>query len=171
MILLFSGRPIFFKQTRTGQNHKPFTIWKYRTMVLSKNQKASHVYNWSDGVPNDFIFKAPANQQITKIGKIYRKLSIDEFPQLINVLRGEMSLVGPRPEIPEITQFYNRQQSKRLEAKPGMTGHAQVNGRSIINHGKKIEYDHYYIENRSFMFDMKIIAKTISLVIRGKGAC
>lgn len=170
-ILIFSGRPIFFKQIRTGQDNSSFVIWKYRTMEPCKNREESHSYSWAAGVPNEFVFEKPRNQRITKIGKIYRKLSIDELPQLINVLRGEMSLVGPRPEIPEITKFYTSNQLKRLRAKPGITGHAQVNGRSIINHGKKIEYDYYYVDNGSFKFDMKIIAKTIVLVIRGKGAC
>ncbi|MBE1557084.1 sugar transferase [Sporosarcina limicola] len=171
VLLVFSGRPIFLKQIRTGQNNKPFTIWKFRTMESSGNQEAIHVYDWSEGVPDDFLFKTPSNQRITRIGKIYRKLSIDELPQLINVIRGEMSFVGPRPEIPEITLRYNRFQSKRLQAKPGITGFAQINGRSIITHGKKIEYDHYYIDKQTFMFDMEIIIKTIGLVIRGKGAC
>lgn len=171
IVLLFSGRPIFFKQIRTGLNNVSFTIWKYRTMEQVKGGKNLHVYNWSAGVPNDFIFQSPKKQRITKVGKIYRKLSIDELPQLINVLRGEMSIVGPRPEIPEITQLYSKFQSARLSVKPGLTGYAQINGRSIITHGQKIEYDHYYINNRSFSLDMKIILKTIMLVIRGKGAC
>lgn len=170
-ILIFSGRPIFFKQTRTGKHNKVFTIWKFRTMDKCLDPEETHNYNWNDGVPDDFLFESPANQRITKIGKIYRKLSIDELPQLLNVLRGDMCLVGPRPEIPKITQLYNRTQSMRLRVRPGITGHAQVNGRSIINHGKKMEYDHFYIENRSFTLDMQIIIKTIGLVIRGKGAC
>ena len=170
-ILIFSGRPIFFRQTRTGRHNKPFTIWKFRTMERCFDQQNSHNYDWSNGVPNDFVFKTPSNQRITKIGKIYRKLSIDELPQLINVLWGDMSIVGPRPEIPKITQLYDRYQSMRLRMKPGITGYAQVNGRSIINHGKKIEYDHYYINSQSFALDIKIIIKTIGLVVRGKGAC
>lgn len=169
-ILLFSGRPILFKQERTGKHNKPFMIWKFRTMEPSCDSKKNHSYYWENGVPNDFIFKTPSTQRITRIGKIYRKLSIDELPQLINVLRGDMSLVGPRPEITEITQLYSRYQSMRLRVKPGITGYAQVNGRSINSHGMKIEFDHFYIDNCSFTFDMKIIAKTIGLVIKGKGA-
>lgn len=168
--LLISGRPIFYKQTRTGLNHEPFTIWKFRTMEQNKSGTTFHIYKWRDGVPNDFIFQGPQEQKITKVGKFYRKFSIDELPQLINVLRGEMSLVGPRPEIPEITRMYNRYQSDRLQAKPGITGYAQVNGRSIINHGMKIEYDLYYIQKKSFLLDMKIIIKTIWVVTFGKGA-
>ena len=169
-IFIFSGRPIYFKQTRTGKHNKPFTIWKFRTMEKCLDLKNTHNYNWIDGVPDEFVFKSPTCQRITKIGRIYRKLSIDELPQLLNVLRGDMSFIGPRPEIPKITQMYSRSQSIRLQMKPGMTGYAQVNGRSIINHGKKMEYDQYYIENHSFTLDAKIVMKTIGLVIRGKGA-
>lgn len=169
-ILIFSGRPIFFKQCRTGKHNKSFTIWKFRTMQNCSSPGKAHSYHWSDGVPNDFLFETPQQQKITRIGKIYRKFSIDELPQLVNVLRGDMSLIGPRPEIPEITQLYNRYQAMRLKVKPGMTGYAQINGRSVINHGMKIEYDHYYIDNQSIRLDFMIFIKTIVLVIRAKGA-
>lgn len=169
-ILIFSGRPIFFRQNRTGKYNHPFTIWKFRTMQKYPSPENTHNYQWSDGVPNDFLFETPSQQKITRIGKIYRKRSIDELPQLLNVLRGDMSLIGPRPEIPEITQLYSRYQAMRLKVKPGMTGYAQINGRSIINHGVKIEYDLYYIENQSIGLDAKIFFRTIGLVIRGKGA-
>lgn len=171
LLLFFSGKPIFFKQIRTGRHNKPFVIWKFRTMELNSNHLATHLYDWRGGVPNDFVFKTPTHQKITKIGRIYRKLSIDELPQLINVLKGDMSLVGPRPEIPEITCFYSGYQAARLQLKPGITGYAQVNGRSINSHGQKIDYDLFYIHNRTFALDVKIILKTIGLVIRGKGAC
>lgn len=170
LLLLFSGKPIFFKQVRTGIYNKPFIIWKFRTMELNSDQSDTHKYVWHDGVPNDFVFKTPTHQKITTIGKFYRKLSIDELPQLMNVLKGDMSLVGPRPEIPEITHLYNRYQATRLQLKPGITGYAQVNGRSINSHGQKIDYDLFYIHNRTFALDVKIILKTIKLVIQGKGA-
>lgn len=169
-ILIFSGRPIFFKQTRTGKRNKPFTIWKFRTMEANDTKKKHHNYDWGEGVPDDFVFKTPCSQRITKIGKVYRKLSIDELPQLINVLRGDMSLVGPRPEIPEITSLYNRSQSIRLKMRPGITGYAQVNGRSGITHGQKIKYDLYYINHYSLLLDVKVVLKTIGQVIWGKGA-
>jgi lipopolysaccharide/colanic/teichoic acid biosynthesis glycosyltransferase len=139
-------------------------------MQKCQNPEKAHNYQWPDGVPNDFLFETPVQQKITRIGKIYRKLSIDELPQLFNVLRGDMSLIGPRPEIPEITQLYTRYQASRLKVKPGMTGYAQINGRSVNNHGMKVEYDLYYIEIQSCGLDIKICVKTIGLVFRGKGA-
>ncbi|REB08735.1 sugar transferase [Sporosarcina sp. BI001-red] len=169
-IVCTAGRPILFKQTRMGTDKRKFEIWKFRTMGNEENAKTLHAYDWSDGVPNNFFFEKPTVQKITKIGKVYRKLSIDELPQLVNVLRGDMSLVGPRPEMIEISNLYNERQATRLTVKPGITGYAQVNGRSAITHGEKIEHDLYYVENRSLMMDIKIILKTIVLVIRGKEA-
>lgn len=170
LILLFSGRPVFFLQTRTGIYNSRFTILKFRTMKVGLNESNRHIYDWKEEVPADFLFKSASDSEVTSIGKILRKCSLDELPQLWNVLVGHMSLVGPRPEIPEITTFYNSQQAKRLLVKPGLTGYAQVNGRSEINHGKKIEYDLYYVENCSLLLDYKILCATINYVIRGKGA-
>jgi len=169
-IVIFSGRPIFFKQTRTGLNGKLFVIWKFRTMTTNKNDTQKHKYDWNDKVPNDFVFKTANDLQVTGIGKIFRKYSLDELPQLINVLLGDMSIVGPRPEIPEITNHYDSFQLQRLKVKPGMTGYAQVNGRSEISHGKKIEHDLHYVENCSLVLDFKIIIKTIKIVVKGGGA-
>lgn len=171
LLLVFSGRPIFFKQVRVGRHNQPFVIWKFRTMETIKGKDDVHQYDWTGEVPNNFVFKTPSSQKITNIGKIYRKLSIDELPQLLNVIKGDMSLVGPRPEIPEITKFYDEHQIRRLNVKPGITGHAQVNGRSIMSHGEKIEYDLHYVRHQSLAFDLKIIWRTIGQVIRGKGAC
>lgn len=170
LLLMFSGKPVFFKQIRIGQHNKPFVILKLRTMEPCEKVNHVHQYDWTDEVPSDFVFKTPSAQKITAIGKIYRKLSIDELPQLFNVLKGDMSLVGPRPEIPEITRFYSNYQRRRLDVKPGITGYAQVNGRSIINHGKKIDYDRYYIDHQSFLLDIKILLKTIRQALFGKGA-
>ena len=127
-------------------------------------------YNWMNGVPDDFIFKSPNNEEISKFGRLLRKTSIDELPQLINVLRGEMSLIGPRPEIPEITECYNEKQNNRLLLKPGLTGLAQVNGRADSCHGNKIDHDLYYVKNISFKMDMKILVLTILIILKCKGA-
>lgn len=169
VIAISEGRPVLFKQTRIGKNNREFIIYKFRSMKPS-TPKYMHMYSWKESVPDHFMFKTDFDESVTPIGKILRKYSLDELPQLFNVVFGEMSMVGPRPEIPEITNYYSSQQAIRLQVKPGLTGYAQVNGRSEINHGKKIEYDLYYIENQSFLFDLKIILATIKQVVKGKGA-
>ena len=170
LITISSGRPVFFTQKRTGRNKQEFTIIKFRTMRQTSNGSNIHNYDWKDGVPDEFVFKSGFDSKVTPIGKVLRKYSLDEIPQLFNVLFGSMSMVGPRPEIPEITSYYNLKQEKRLLVKPGMTGYAQINGRSEINHGQKIEYDLYYIQNRSILLDIKILFATVKLVVKGKGA-
>lgn len=170
LVLLLSGRPIFFKQIRTGIYDTSFKIWKFRTMQPITDESSSHQYDWEHEVPKDFSFEKPTQQEVTRIGKIYRKYSIDEIPQLWNVLKGDMSFVGPRPEMVEITKHYSEEQKRRLKVRPGITGYAQVNGRSEISHGKKMELDQYYVEHCSLTFDLKIAIHTILLVTRGKGA-
>jgi len=167
-ILIFTGRPIFLKQTWTGKHNQQFTNWTFRTTEKCSVSEHMHNDNWINGVPIDFDFRAQTAQKITKIGRIYRKFNIDKLPQLYNVLRGDMSLIGPSPEIPDITQCYSRYQAMRLKVKPGMTGYAQINGRSVNNHGMKIEFDHYYIQHQSFTLDTKIFFKTIKVLIHGK---
>ncbi|MGE7925387.1 sugar transferase [Viridibacillus arvi] len=168
-LLIVSGRPIFFTQQRTGLNNSNFQIWKFRTMRIDQIQN-SKVNGWEGGVPEQFVFKNSQDTRMTGIGKILRKLSLDELPQIINVLKGEMSLVGPRPEVPEITAYYNLEQAKRLYMKPGITGLAQINGRSNIPHGRKINYDIDYVENCSFLLDIKILMRTIRVVFSREGA-
>ncbi|KQL33379.1 sugar transferase [Psychrobacillus sp. FJAT-21963] len=170
ILFIFSGRPIFFTQTRAGLYNTPFTILKFRTMESTTLESKSHQYEWQGNVPKDFFFEKPKHLNVTKVGEIYRKYSIDEIPQLWNVLNGDMSFVGPRPEIIEITNHYSEEQKKRLQVRPGITGYAQVNGRSTITHGEKIAYDLYYVKNYSFLLDLKIIIQTVKLVITGKGA-
>jgi len=170
LIRIFSGGPVFFSQTRTGVGNKRFRMLKFRTMTVSALNDKRHSYNWKEGVPESFQFKNEYDSSVTPIGKVLRKYSLDELPQLFNVLAGHMSLVGPRPEMSSITDLYNDKQIQRLLVKPGITGYAQINGRSEINHGKKIEYDLYYVNNCSLLFDMKIIAATVIYVIRAKGA-
>ncbi|MBN8193922.1 sugar transferase [Bacillus sp. NTK074B] len=166
LIRMMDGRPVIFKQTRTGINHTPFTIYKFRTMRKSNETE----YGWKGKVPDDFVFKGEHNPDITTLGKLLRKTSLDELPQLLNVLKGDMSIVGPRPEVPRITRYYDGQQQQRLCVKPGMTGYAQVNGRSDMNHGQKIAYDLYYVYNQSLRLDFKILLKTIVTVLRRGGS-
>lgn len=170
LLLLSTGTPLFFTQTRTGQFNEPFRIIKFRTMKNNKNKIIKPQDTWYEGVPDDFMFKTAHNLEVTKIGAILRRSSIDEIPQLFNVLRGEMSLIGPRPEVPEITQWYNDKQKNRLLMKPGLTGWAQVNGRADSCHGHKIDHDLFYINNCSFKLDLKIFILTILAIWKGKGA-
>nr|WP_177183406.1 sugar transferase [Lentibacillus persicus] len=175
-ILAEDGRPVLFKQKRTGKDGVTFDIYKFRSMKVQQasgtGKTADDKYNWPDRVPDDFVFKPASldNPNITKAGKFIRKYSLDELPQLYNVLKGDMSLIGPRPEIIEITRCYDAQQRERLTVKPGITGWAQVNGRSSMNHGEKIKHDLYYVNNTSLTLDIKIIIKTATQVLLGKNA-
>ncbi|WJP98489.1 sugar transferase [Macrococcus bovicus] len=167
--------PVFFVQERSGKDNISFKIYKFRSMKVDNKiigDSVSPYEKWKDKVPDDFIFKTAENNNpnITKIGSFIRKTSIDELPQLYNVLIGNMSLIGPRPEIIEITKKYDSEQLRRLEVKPGITGWAQVNGRSDINHGQKIKYDLEYIDNRNLKLEIEIFIKTIVQVLKKKGS-
>lgn len=175
LIIKEDGRPVFFKQLRSGIDDIYFKMYKFRSMKIkqtSEEKSKGSIYDWKNGVPDNFVFKTSSveNPNITKIGKFIRKYSLDEFPQFINVLKGEMSVIGPRPEIIEITKCYSAEQKERLAVKPGITGWAQVNGRSDMNHGEKIKYDLYYVRNISLFLDFKILFKTIYQVVLGKGS-
>lgn len=175
LIKLEDGGGIIFRQTRTGLNGTPFTIYKFRTMrenhgvlAVSKQKLAT----FEDGVPDHFVYKCTDQQSnvISKLGRILRKYSIDELPQIMNILIGNMSFVGPRPELTDITQYYSEYQSRRLEVKPGLTGLAQINGRSNITNGEKIDYDITYVKKCSMKMDISICWKTCIYVISGKDA-
>ena len=144
-----SGNPFFF-QLRPGKNEKIFRIIKFKTMNDKKDSEGNLLTD---------------AHRLTKIGKFVRKTSIDELPQLINVLKGDMSLIGPRPLLPEYLTLYNELQKKRHEVKPGITGWAQINGRNTISWEQKFEYDVWYVENISFKLDCKIIFCTLKKVI------
>lgn len=169
LLYLYDGPPVIFKQTRVGAEGKTFILRKFRTLkqykIHSFKERKQYQRNWLHGVPDNFVFKSSCPEEATKLGKFLRKYSIDELPQLINVLKGEMSLIGPRPEVSEITDYYNVEQRQRLLVKPGLTGYAQVNGRSGINHGEKIRCDLYYIEHMTLKLDLFILLQTIKHVI------
>lgn len=174
-IIIEDRGSILFKQKRAGLNDIPFLIFKFRSMKERKGtikNKKDSPYNWRNGVPDEFIFKTTDgfNPNVTKVGRFIRKTSLDELPQFFNVLLGNMSVIGPRPEIVEITRCYSDDQKQRLLVKPGITGWAQVNGRSDSNHGEKIKNDLYYVENSSMFLDMKILFMTIYQTIFGRGA-
>lgn len=147
------GKPFFF-QSRPGKNGKIFKIIKFKTM---NDKKDIHGNLLSDA------------ERLTQIGSFVRKTSLDEIPQLINVLKGDMSLVGPRPLLPEYLSLYNDFQKQRHNAKPGITGWAQVNGRNAISWNQKFEFDVWYVNNISFSLDFKILLKTVRKVVKSEG--
>lgn len=158
ILLLFffitnDGKPFFF-QWRVGENEKLFRMVKFKTMSDAKDKNGNLL---SDDI------------RLTLIGRIARKTSLDEIPQLWNVLKGEMSLVGPRPLLPEYLPLYTTHQRHRHDARPGITGWAQVNGRNAISWEQKFEYDVWYIDNMSFMLDVKILFMTIKIVFKREG--
>lgn len=145
------GSPVFFKQVRPGKNEKPFVMFKFRTMLdaVDKNGKP-----------------LPDEVRLTPFGKKLRATSVDELPELWNVLKGEMSLVGPRPLLMEYLPLYNEKQKRRHEVKPGITGWAQINGRNAISWADKFQLDIWYVENQSFWLDIKILLFTFIKVIK-----
>ena len=156
-ILLLSfanrGNP-FFLQKRPGKKGEIFRIIKFKTMTDARDAEGNLL---------------PDSQRLTATGKFVRKTSVDEIPQLINVLKGDMSLVGPRPLLPEYLKLYSPRQQKRHEVRPGITGWAQVNGRNAISWNRKLELDVWYVENLSFIVDLKIIWMTFLKVIKSEG--
>tara|TARA_Y100000591_G_scaffold333413_1_gene377647 strand:+ start:27796 stop:28398 length:603 start_codon:yes stop_codon:yes gene_type:complete len=150
-ILIILGKPVFFCQYRPGLNNKPFKLFKFRTM--------NNYLDIDGSLLSD-------EKRLTSFGKFLRKTSIDELPSFVNVLKGELSLVGPRPLLMEYLSLYSNNQLRRHNVKPGITGWAQINGRNAIPWGKKFELDLWYIENRSFLLDLKIIFTTILKVFR-----
>ncbi|MHD0397949.1 sugar transferase [Staphylococcus simulans] len=147
------GRPVLFKQQRPGLHGEPFHIYKFRTMTDERDSQGELL---------------PDEQRMTKVGSIIRKTSIDELPQLINVLKGDISLVGPRPLLMEYLPLYSKEQNKRHLVKPGITGWAQVNGRNAISWEDKFKLDVWYVENQSFKLDMYILYKTLINVLNRK---
>lgn len=148
------GSPVLFKQQRPGLNEKPFYVYKFRSMTDELDEKG-------ELLPDDI--------RLTSFGKVVRNLSLDELPQLWNVLKGDMSFVGPRPLLVEYLPLYNERQARRHEVRPGITGWAQVNGRNAISWEEKFELDVWYVENRSFWLDMKILFMTVAKVFKSEG--
>ncbi|MGY6530544.1 MAG: sugar transferase [Cyanobacterium sp.] len=160
--------PILYSQVRCGLNGKKFTIWKFRSMTVGADKKQHLVKNHADG----FIFKNPQDPRITKIGKILRSTSLDEFPQFWNVLMGNMSLVGTRPPTPNEVVKYNDYHLLRLAVKPGLTGEWQVKGRSkCLNFNEVVGMDLAYQKKWTVWYDLYLIFKTIEVVVKREGAC
>jgi sugar transferase EpsL len=148
------GSPVFFRQWRPGLQGRPFTLLKFRTMTDARDEEGRLL---------------PDERRITRLGQFLRRSSLDELPELINVLNGEMSLVGPRPLLVEYLERYTVEQARRHEMKPGITGWAQVNGRNALSWEEKFELDVWYVDHVSLWLDLKILAMTAWQVVTGKG--
>jgi exopolysaccharide biosynthesis polyprenyl glycosylphosphotransferase len=167
-IKMESDGPALFKQERVGENGRLFSIYKFRTMIQGADKLIPKLEE--QGIYANGVYKVKDDPRVTRVGRVLRRMSLDELPQLFNVLKGEMSLVGPRPEQPWIVERYESWQRKRLSVMPGMTGWWQVNGRSDRPLYLNTELDLYYIQNYSPILDIKILWKTIWVVLKGKGA-
>jgi exopolysaccharide biosynthesis polyprenyl glycosylphosphotransferase len=167
-IRLDSPGPIIFRQTRVGANGERFEMYKFRSMFEGAEEELDELrdLNEVDGP----IFKMKDDPRVTRVGRILRRTSLDELPQLWNVLRGDMSLVGPRPPLPSEVTEYREWHKKRLEVRPGVTGLWQVSGRSLVSFDEQCLLDIYYIENWSLWLDFKILLRTIPQVLFGNGA-
>lgn len=154
MVKIKIGSPIIFRQPRPGKNEKIFNMYKFRTMTNECDE-------------NGILL--PDDKRLTKFGKFLRSTSIDELPELINIIRGDMAIVGPRPLLVSYLPLYNQRQARRHEVRPGFTGYAQVHGRNSITWEDKFEKDIYYVDNISFLGDLKIIFETIRVVIKKEG--
>jgi len=153
-VRIFHGSPLFFVQVRPGKHGKPFRMYKFRTMTNARDAEGNLL---------------PDHDRLTSLGKFLRATSLDEFPELINVLKGDMSLVGPRPLLMEYLPLYSSEQNRRHEVNPGMTGWAQINGRNAISWEEKFRYDVWYVDHWSLWLDIKILAMTILNVVLRKG--
>jgi exopolysaccharide biosynthesis polyprenyl glycosylphosphotransferase len=167
-IWIGDGGPPFFRQTRVGQDGRLFTVFKFRTMVRNAEDQKAQLTGSNEY--DDVLFKIRNDPRVTRVGAWLRRWSVDELPQLINVLLGDMSMVGPRPALPEEAAAYGEQVRRRLAVKPGITGLWQVNGRSDLPWEESVRLDLRYVENWSLVLDLQILWKTLSAVGRGSGA-
>jgi lipopolysaccharide/colanic/teichoic acid biosynthesis glycosyltransferase len=157
LIKLESHGPVFYRQRRVGRHGEPFELWKLRTMVRGAETMGAGIY----------VLEGDA--RITRVGRVLRRFSLDELPNLVNVLKGELALVGPRPTVQEQVDRYTDRQRRRLEVKPGITGWAQINGRTSLPWPERIELDVWYVENRSLRLDLRILARTARMLATGRG--
>jgi len=153
-VLISMGHPVIFRQLRPGKNCKPFFLYKFRTMLELKDDKGNYL---------------PDEKRLTAFGRFLRRYSLDELPELWNVIKGDMSLVGPRPLLMEYIRYYTPEQARRHEIKPGITGWAQVNGRNALSWEDKFKLDVWYVDNWSLRLDLEIIFLTILKVLKGEG--
>lgn len=148
------GAPVLFRHQRPGLNGKPFALYKFRTMKEARDKEGSLL---------------PDHARLTRVGRVVRSFSLDELPQLLNVLKGDMSLVGPRPLLLQYLPRYSPEQARRHAVRPGITGWAQVNGRNALSWNEKLSYDVWYVNNWSLLLDVQILARTLGQVLRRDG--
>ena len=156
-IRLESPGPVVYRQRRVGKNGRPFELLKLRTMVPGAESMGAGIY------------VVEGDPRITRIGRLLRRFSLDELPNLVNVLKGDMAMVGPRPTVQEQVDRYTERQRRRLEVKPGITGWAQINGRTSLPWPERIELDVWYVEHRSLRLDLRILARTARMLASGQG--
>ncbi len=168
LIRLDSRGPAFYRQQRVGRDEQPFTMWKFRTMVVDADKLKAELAsrNENDGL----MFKMRRDPRVTRVGRFLRRTSLDELPQLVNVVLGDMSLVGPRPPLPDEVAGYDAAALRRLRVKPGMTGLWQVSGRSDLSWDETIQLDLHYVDNWSFSSDLDVMSRTLRAVVDGRGA-
>ena len=154
LVRVVMGGPVLFRQERPGVDERIFTLYKFRTMTDGRDEQGNLL---------------PDGERLTRPGRFLRRFSLDELPQLWNVLRGDMSLVGPRPLIKDYLPFYNERQRRRHSVRPGITGWAQVNGRNLLTWEERFDLDVWYVQNRSLWLDIRIVLKTFVLVLTGRG--
>jgi len=168
MVRLEDGGSVIFHQIRIGKDGQPFRLYKFRTMVPDAERQKAELVAENEG--NGVLFKMRNDPRVTRIGAPLRRWSLDELPQLVNVLLGQMSLVGPRPALPQETALYGDYVQRRLAVQPGITGLWQVSGRSNLPWEENVRLDLHYVENWSLILDLQILWKTLSAVIKGNGA-
>lgn len=167
-VKLQSPGPIFYGQTRVGRDGVRFQMLKFRSMYRDADERLAELQKHNEA--SGPLFKMKDDPRVTPVGKVIRKFSIDEFPQLLNVVKGEMSLVGPRPPLPHETDRYSKNDWRRLEVVPGMTGLWQVSGRSSLTFEEMVRLDLYYIENWSVALDVNLLFRTVPAMLLARGA-
>lgn len=172
IVLKENDGPIFYDQLRIGKDGKVFKMYKYRSMIIGADEKLFEYLKENEEARKEYkeYKKLKDDPRITKIGKILRKTSLDEFPQFINVLKGDMSLVGPRPYLPREKEDMGEYYTYIIKSRPGITGYWQIAGRSDVNFDDRLKMDYDYIKNRSLKTDLKILVKTVLNVIKKEGA-
>ena len=172
IVKLDSRGPVIFRQTRVGTNGRLFTFYKFRTMHVDARERFPelYAYDYSPEEAETMFFKLATDPRCTRVGRLLRRTSLDELPNVWNVIMGDMSLVGPRPEIPEMLPHYRRDQLAKFTVKPGLTGQAQISGRNLLTFQETIRHDLDYLEKRSVRFDLQVLARTPVVVVQMIGA-